>query len=229
MKIISNKKIIQRNKKIGQIATIASLVILGIGLFLSFKQIYINWSFAALLIGFILSQVGMNYGAKWGGTTTIDERFNLALKGLDQKYSLYHYSTVVPHLLVGPAGIWILAPFHQRGTITFDQKTGRWKQKGGNLYLKIFGQESLGRPEFEIQSLEKTFRKFLEKNLEQPEIVKFNTALVFTNEKTEIQTENPSHPTLSEKKLKDFIRQRAKEKPLDPLVLEKVLEILPKE
>ncbi len=87
----------------------------------------------------------------------------------------------------------------------------------------------MGRPDLEIQNLEKTLQKYLDKNLGDTDPIKINTALVFTNEKVEIQTESPSRPTLTEKKLKDFIRHQAKEKPIDPLILERVLQILPKE
>ena len=54
------------------------------------------------------------------------------------------------HLLVGPVGVWVLMPRHQAGRITYDENKNRWRQKGGNFYLKIFAQENLGRPDLEI-------------------------------------------------------------------------------
>ncbi len=38
MKIVSNTKMIRRNKKIGQFLTVGDLVVLGIGLYFSFNQ-----------------------------------------------------------------------------------------------------------------------------------------------------------------------------------------------
>ena len=67
MKIISNDKLIKRNATIGQVTSLSSLVILGIGMYISFKSPeYFNISIGALLVGFILSQVGIYFGNRWG-------------------------------------------------------------------------------------------------------------------------------------------------------------------
>lgn len=55
MRIVSNTKVIDRNKKIGTFATIASLAILGVGLWMSFQPKLMNYSLLALIAGFILS------------------------------------------------------------------------------------------------------------------------------------------------------------------------------
>lgn len=229
MKIITNQKTIKRNKRIGQITTFVSIGILGLGLYLSFQQLYINWSFVALLAGFLLSQVGIYYGSRWGRSPRPDELLNQALKGLDNKYSIYHYSAPVPHLLLGPAGMWILSPYAQRGTITYDKDKNRLRQKGGNLYLKIFAQEGLGRPDIEIKNLERTMKKYLEKN--HPDITEIFTGsiLVFTNEKTTIEAENSPVPIVSAKKLKDFIRRQAKITQVDTDFILKIEKDLPTE
>ena len=62
-----------------------------------------------------------------GTPPTPDELIDQALKGLDKKYTLYHYSIPVSHLLVGPAGVWILLPYYQRGTITYKTAAGAKK------------------------------------------------------------------------------------------------------
>jgi len=119
MKIVIDEKLVNRNAKIGQIATIVSLVVLGGGMFLTFqKPEMIGVSIAALLVGFLLSQVGVSYTNRWGRSPRPDEQLSQALKGLDKRYTLYHYSTPVSHLLVGPAGLWIFFIKHQKGLIT---------------------------------------------------------------------------------------------------------------
>jgi len=229
MKIITNNKLIKRNKLIGQITTFASMGILGLGLYLSFKQTYITWSFAALLAGFLLSQFGIYYGSRWGRSPRPDEQLNQALKGLDNKYLLYHYCSPVAHLLLGPAGIWILAPYSQSGTITYDENKNRWKQKGGNLYMKVFAQDGLGRPDLEIEGLQRSMQKFVKKLSPAAEFPGIDTALIFTNEKTEINIGETPIPTLHAKKIKEFIRRKAKENVLNPKYLELLENNLPKE
>jgi hypothetical protein len=151
MEIKSNERLIKRNARIGQITSITGLAVLAGGMILSFtRPEMFTISLVALLVGFGLSQIGIYFGNRWGRSPRPDEVLNDALKGLDGRYSIYHYTTPTSHLLVGPAGVWVLMPRHQAGTITYDENKKRWRQKGGNLYLKIFAQESLGRPELEI-------------------------------------------------------------------------------
>ena len=229
MRIISNEKLIKRNKKIGQITTIASLAILIAGLVASFTPEYLSWSFVALVGGFILSQVGIYFGNRWGRSPRNDERITAALKGLGDQYSLYHYTSPVPHLLVGPAGVLILLPFYQGGTITYDSDKKRWRQKGGNLYLKFFGQESLGRPDLEastnITDLQNWMsKKFPGQTMPTPEVI-----LIFTNPKADLQVEGAPIPTMMEDKVKDFIRRKAKTATTPAGALLNIQAALPKE
>jgi hypothetical protein len=217
MKVVIDERIVKRNAKIGQVITIVSLAILGAGMFITFqKPEWLGISIGALLVGFILSQVGIYFTNKWGRSPRPDEQISLALKGLDKRYALYHYQTPASHVLVGPAGIWTLIPKHQRGIITYQKN--RWKQSGGGLiqgYLKIFAQEGIGRPDLEIESdvegLNRYFKKILPEETEIPDI---RAALIFSNPEVNIQADDAPAPTLTAKKLKDFIRKTAKEKPI---------------
>jgi hypothetical protein len=171
-------------------------------------------SLVALLVGFGLSQVGIYFGNRWGRRPRPDEVLDLALKGLDGRYSIYHYTTPTSHLLVGPAGVWVLMPRHQSGTITYDDNKNRWRQKGGNLYLKIFAQENLGRPDLEVGAEINAITSFLEAQLDEENTPEVSAILVMTNEKCIIDADNAPIPTLEAKKLKDFIRKTAKGKPI---------------
>ena len=231
MKIVIDEKLVKRNAKIGQIATIASLIVLGGGMFLTFqKPEMIGVSIAALLVGFLLSQVGVSYTNRWGRSPRPDEQLSQALKGLDKRYTLYHYHTPVAHLLVGPAGLWILLIKHQKGLITYDEKKKRWKQSGGGFiqaYLKIFAQEGIGRPDLEIESDTDKLTKFLRKNLpEDVEVPEIRAALVFSHPEAEIQSEGAPVPTLPIKKLKDLIRKSAKNKPIKMEMVQQIQALL---
>lgn len=227
MNIITNEALIKRNARIGQIAMLAGLAVLVGGLILSFQSPeQFSLSIGALFVGFILSQVGIYFSNRWGRQPRPDQILDLALKGLDSKYSLYHFVTPVSHLLVGPAGLWILIPKHQGGTITF--ANGRYKQKGGNWYLKIFAQEGLGRPELEIQSEEDSLNDYLQKNLPGDELPEIRSALVFTNAKVTVDvSEQDALPaeTLLVTKLKDLIRKEAKQKHLSQQNIQEINQL----
>lgn len=228
MEIITNESLIKRNARIGQIAMLAGLAVLIGGMYLSFQSPdQFSLSVAALFVGFILSQIGIYFSNRWGRQPRPDQILDLALKGLDSKYSLYHYKTPVSHLLIGPAGLWILNPKHQRGTITY--KDGRYRQKGGNLYLKIFAQEGLGRPELEIRSEEESLEKFLKDKLPDDQMPNIQSALVFTNANVNVdvsEEDNPPALTIPVTKLKDYIRKEAKSKPLAQERMKEISKII---
>jgi hypothetical protein len=232
MKIVANYKLINRNKKIGNYTTIGSLVVLGAGLYISFTAQTsdgFTWSLVALVLGFLLSQVGIFFGNRWGRSPRPDELLTKELKGLDDKYILYHYTTPVSHLLVGPAGIWILSTYNQTGRIIYDEQKKRWQQKGGNFYMKMFAQENLGRPDQEANSTLVDLTKRMGKDVQIPGLPEPRVALVFINPKVEVDAQNAHLPTLPVDKLKDFMRRQVKENPISLDIIRNFQQSLPQE
>lgn len=229
MKIIKNEKLIKRNGKIGNWTSLAAIAVLGLGLYLSFvRQDLIVYSLVALLAGFTLTQIGMYLGNKFGRSPRPDEKLDAGLKGLPGEFAMYHYMTPVSHLLVSPAGIWVLKPFHQLGRVTFHKN--RWRISGGGFlqsYMRIFGQESLGRPDSEIESELSSLKRFLAKHMDESEIPEINALLVFTNDNVELEVADAPIPALKLKQLKDFVRQKAKEKKVSQLQLAALKAALP--
>jgi hypothetical protein len=179
-------------------------------MYISFQfQELIVYSLVALIVGFTLSQVGIFYTNRFVKTPRPDEELDAALKGLDDQYALYHYQSPVDHLLVGPAGLWILYPFSQRGKVTYNKNRGRWKKSGGNFYLRFFGQDNIGRPDREIKFGQQRLRKALMK-IPDFEIPLIKAALVFSNQNTEVEAEDAPIPTLHARQLKKLIRKEAK-------------------
>ena len=210
MIIVANERLIKRNKMIGNLSGILSIVILGLGMYASFKfQEKMIYSLAALVLGFTLSQVGIFYTNRFARSPRPDEELDAALKGLDDQYALYHYQSPVTHLLVGPAGLWVLFNFPQRGKIAYDEKKGRWKKIGGNFYLRFFAQDTIGRPDQEIESSRKRLSKELGK-IPEFDVPEIKSALVFSNENAVVEAENAPVPTLHARQLKKLIRKEAK-------------------
>jgi hypothetical protein len=229
MKIIKNEQRIKRNAQIGSWLSLAAMAVLGLGMYISFTRTdLIVYSLTALIIGFTLTQVGMYMGNKYGRSPRPDEKLDTGLKGLPNDYAIYHYTTPVSHLLVGPAGVWVLQPYHQRGQVTF--KKNRWRVSGGGFmqgYMRIFGQEGLGRPDIEMEAEVSTLRKYLSKQMDEAEIPEINAVMVFTNDGVEIDAEDAPVPALKPKQLKEFIRQKAKRKPISQMQLAAVKAALP--
>jgi hypothetical protein len=219
MKIIKNEKLIKRNGTIGNWTSLAAVVILGGAMYATLKypastQLII-YSGIAFIVGLILTQIGMYMGIRFGRTPRPDEKLDTGLKGLQNEYIMYHYTTPVSHLLVGPAGVWVMMPYHQRGQAMF--KKNRWRLSGGGFvqsYMRIFGQEGLGRPDIEIDNEIRSLKKHLSKKMDESEIPEINALMVFTDDTVEIDGEGSPVPAMKLKQVKEFMRQKAKEKKL---------------
>lgn len=231
MKIISDPKKIDRNSKIGLYTSLASLIFLfaavGLTLFGFNNPSFTTYSFIAMVVGLLLSQVGVYYANRWGKSPRIDERITQGLKGLDDRFTLYHYVTPVPHLLVGPAGVWVLVSEYHAGTITY--ANNRYRQNGVGLFSRIIGQEGLGRPEMEAKGYQEDVDKFLKKALGDASVPTVKPAIVFTNPKANVQAADAPIPTMNVDKLKDFIRRKAKEEPANMEKIRQVQQALPEE
>lgn len=231
MKIIKNEKLIKRNATIGNWTSLAAIAVLGVGMFISlkYKEFFI-YALLALLVGFTLTQVGMYMGNRYGRSPRPDEKLDAGLKGLPGDFTMYHYITPASHLLVGPAGLWILLPYHQHGQVTF--KKNRWRLSGGGFvqsYMRIFGQENLGRPDLEIDSETSRLQNYLAKHMEDADIPEIKPLMVFTSDDIEINAEDAPVPAMKAKQIKDYLRQKAKEKPISQLQLVAIKAALPEE
>ncbi|HET6821115.1 MAG TPA: hypothetical protein VFH34_00630 [Anaerolineales bacterium] len=228
MKIIKNETLIKRNAKIGQWTSLGALLVLGGGMYLSFTRPELfTYSLVALLLGFTLTQLGMYMGNKFGRSPRPDEKLDAGLKGLQNDFVMYHYTTPASHLLVGPAGVWVVMPYHQRGQVEF--KKNRWRMRGGGFlqnYMRIFGQEGLGRPDLEIENEIRTLKKHLLKHMDESEIPEINALMVFTNDDVVVDAEDSPVPVMKLKQLKDFVRQKAKEKKLPAEILSRLKTVL---
>jgi len=229
MKIIKNEKLIKRNGTIGNWTSLAALAVLGVGMFISFRrQDLFIYALIALLLGFTLTQIGMYMGNRYGRSPRPDEKLDAGLKGLPGDYSIYHYTTPASHLLAGPAGLWLLMPYHQRGQVVY--RKNRWRMSGGGFlqsYMRIFGQESIGRPDIEIDNETAKLRRYLAKQMDESQIPEIKPLIVFTNDEVEIEANDAPIPAMKVKQVKDYIRQRAKEKPIGQMQLAAVKEVLP--
>ena len=229
MKIVKNEQLIKRNGRIGQWTSLGALGVLGVGMYLSFQRpdLFV-YSIAALIAGFAMTQVGMYFSNRWGRSPRPDEQLDAALKGLPGDMTIYHYVSPVSHLLIGPAGLWIFQPYHQRGKVTYYKN--RWRLSGGGFmqaYMTIFGQEGIGRPAAEISNEIELVKRFYSKQLTELEIPEIHAALVFTNDQAEVDATDAPLPVMKLKQLKEFIRQKAKEKTIDSSILEKLKSLLP--
>ena len=210
MIIVRNEKMIKRSTMIGRVTSIGAIAILAGGMYISIRRPEeVLYSLIALMLGFTLSQVGVYYTNRFGRSPRPDQALDAALKGLDDSYTIYHYQSPVPHLLIGPSGLWNLVPYALRGKIVYNSDKGRWKNFGGGYFGKLFGQDTIGNPEKDrdraVKHLNKEFN-----NIPDFEVPEIRTALVFTHEDAEVVADDAPVETLHGRQLKKLIRKEAK-------------------
>jgi hypothetical protein len=228
MKKVINETLISRNKKIGNILTILGAAILIGGLILNIKPDPTRTllSLVALIVGFVLAQISSYYVSRFVRSPRFDEIIADNLSKLNNGYTFFAYSSPVPMLLTGPHGLWIPIPLTASGEIYYD---GKWKQRGGNFFLKLFGQETLGKPERDIESRENQVLRFLEENLPEEEIPPINSILVSLHPKATIgEVESAPNPIVTVDALRRSIRKvdRKSEEEISQEILDKINEVL---
>ncbi len=211
MRLITNEKLIKRNATLGKYTVIGGLAILVGGLIVSFsKQNDPDWQlvpFYTLLVGFLLSNVGTYYFNRYVREPRADQALEAALKGSDDRYYFYNYRLPASHVLVCPAGIYVLVPKFQAGKVEWDGK--RWKHHGASLFRSIFGQEGLGNPNSEVASEIATLSKFLAKKV-GGELTPVQGIIVFYSPQAQVEAKNAPIPAMHVKQLKEYLRKLPK-------------------
>lgn len=230
MKIIRNDKLIKRNAKISQYVLIAALTTLVIGIYFTITKSdpeEIGWAYLFLIPSYILVQISIAMGNRWSRSPRPDEIVTQSLKGLDNQYSLYIFTTPVPHLLISPAGIWIIKTYHQSGKIFLNEKKNILKQRGGgNFFTRIFASEGIGNVVKDSQELKSRVEKYFLKQeiTNTPEIKAVN---VFISPDVVIDVPAFAEAITTPDKLKDFLRRTAKQVNMNPEEIEKLTQELP--
>ncbi len=230
MKLSVNHKLIARNKRIAQYILYVSLALLVVGFIWSIRntdpeKALIGW--AILIPSYFLVQISIYMANRWGKSPRPDEIVIQTLKGLNDEYTLYNYTTPVPHLLVGPHGIWVLNFYHHKGEISFDSKKLKYRQKGGaGLIGKYLGQDGLPNIIREAGNLQKDIDTYLSSK-SFPVEVSPKIINVFYSDFAEINGNNFPTPCLKGDKLKAYVRKESKNKVLSIDDLERIRQSLP--
>ncbi len=101
--------------------------------------------------------------------------------------------------------------------------------KGGGFlqgYMRIFGQENLGRPELDAENEVKTLKKFLAKKLDESAIPEIKPILVFTTDEVELDAGESPITAIKLKQLKEFMRQGGKNRALSNEQIKTLTDIL---
>lgn len=211
MRVYNNEPFIRRRARLGKWGSLGGLGILFVGLLISFYEQYFYLSFACLIVGFLLSQLGTHNAAIFTRSPRQHERLEQALKGLDDRYVLFNYMLPAAHVLLGPHGLMIFRLKDQPGEI--ECHGDRWKQRKTALrILNLFGPEGLGNPTRDVEDEFRMLARFLEKQGIPLDGVPVEKVVLFLSPAVKLTLEEPTVTVLLAKQLKPYLREPARRK-----------------
>jgi hypothetical protein len=211
MRVSRNEKYIQQRARFGKYVTFVGLGVLILGLLATF-QIKYQWavwaSMGALVVGFILSQVGSYHLRRWGRTPRPDQIVERELKGLDDRYRFFAWALPAPQVLLSPQGLYSIETRDQTGDISV---TGdRWQSKRSlGRVLFSFGQEGLVNPSRDAEANAARLATLIQEQLPANQI-KVQPVVVFIDEKARLHVDEPTVPVLDAESLKRWLRGSGK-------------------
>jgi hypothetical protein len=218
MIILRDEKRIARFKKISQYTSIGGMLALLGGLVLAFtaesSQVF-TYQLIALLVGWILSQVGIYLAHRYVRNPRPDQVLDEALHKSARNGRLYHYLLPAPHVLLNPDGVIVLVPKYQIGNISVEND--KWKQSGIGL-RRFFGQEGLGNPTKDAEVMIGSLANYIRKNAPDVPELPVGAVIVFTTKgSVELDVKNSTFPVMHYTKVKGFLKQQ-KRAPLSTAV-----------
>ena len=236
MKIIIDQKSVQRNALIGKILRWVSLGCMLIGLIAVFsEEISSNPNlfaifFVIMIVGVLLSSVSGFFTSRFGKSPRPDELIDKTFKGLDDRFQIYHYRSAIPHLLIGPAGLWSIIPTFIDGEVTYDENKGNWIHKRSSIINRILQKEYFPNPLSEYKHHKKELEKILTDNHRININPDLKLLVLFLNKNVNLSgiSEKDNILVMPYEKVKDRFRKMAKNNNSSSEVytsLEEILEV----
>ena len=208
MVIIRDEERIDRMRRISKYLSFIGMGALLIGLILVFTNVenVFLYQLIALAVGWLLSQVGIYLAHRYLRRPRPDEMLDEAVKGVARDARFYHYLLPAPHVLVLTSGIVVLVAKWQGGNISVEGD--KWKQTGLGL-RKFFGQEQLGNPTREAETMVEAVANYIRKHAPEVEEVPIAALIVFTGKGAQkLDLKRSRIPALHYTKVKGYLRQK---------------------
>lgn len=213
MRIVTNENKITRGARLGKFGTLGGLGLLLAGLIVSLaaKTTALLWlPFVCLLLGIVISSIGAANMNRWVRQPRADQALEQALKGFDDQYRLYNYVLPAPHVLLSPAGLFVITMMGQDGVIQFEGGKFRRNFSLGRIF-RFMADEGLGKPFAEGDAQLQALRKLLDQH-GAGEGIEIQNVLVFYNPRAQVSVMDPLRPVVTPKGLKRAIRRQPEAK-----------------
>jgi len=202
------ERLIRRNRAMGKVLTFSGIGLMVLGLILSLgRPSEISLQLGSAVGGMFIFQIGIGFHNRWGKSPRLDEILDRSLKGLDDRFAVFHYSLGSPHALVSPGGIFAVVPLLDEGEILYENQ--RWwrlkpSKRGRPRARRLDGLED------QAASAVRATRRVLHRRLPERDQLEVRPLLVFLHPNARLASDRLPLPAVHGKKLKDYLRRSAK-------------------
>jgi hypothetical protein len=224
MQLALNQRLVKRYSLMGNVFFFGGLAAAILVLVLSFTRPQDSLMLTGIALGaFVVAQIGVSFVNRYGRHPRIDELISDGLKGLDGRFSLFHYLIGFEHVLIGPPGVLILLPRNESGRITYED--GEWYQtlpkgnlfrRGGRRPIRSVDREA----ERAVGAVERALRLTVGGEVEA--VIK--PVLVFYHDDAKVDVSDAPMLALHVKKLKAAIRKLPRDATLTKEAIDSLLE-----
>jgi hypothetical protein len=208
-----NERVIKRNSTLGTILTFGGIALLigAVVLALAGSEMF-NITLMVSFAGLVISQIGNTQRSRWGKHPRMDEILDEALKGLDERYSLFHYLLGASHALITPSGVYALSTTAVEGEISY--QGGKWWRVRPTRRGGAPRRQALAEPGAQTGGEAQRLQRELQRRLGHEGLPEVDALLVFVHPKADLNAEGAPFPCVHAKKLKHHLRSLPKAKTL---------------
>lgn len=197
---------VRRYSRLGNVLSVTGLAVMIASIVLAFtRPEAFSLILAASFSGLTLSQVGMILRNRWGRHPRMDELLDEALKGLDDRYAIFHYLLGASHALFSPAGAFALCTSDADGEILY--QNGTWvRLRPRPSLLSRSRQQRLPDPAGQVEADARRMARQVQRLLRLEHELPVRPILVFVHPGAQLTAEGAPFPTVHLKKLKAYLR-----------------------
>jgi len=210
MKTIIDSPKLKRRARLSHIASISGLMVLLIGLVTPFFLPKLAvLSQILVLLGIVLSVVGIFFANRWARRPRPEESLAEALGGLSDSFILYCYTSLpAKHVLLTPNGVVALHTINLAGE--FSYIGGHWKEKLGlGRLLRYVLEEHLGDPTRSARAAEDVLKGQLYGSLGVPKSAPVSSVVVFLHPLAQVEVKGAALPVCKVEKLRKTLVSKA--------------------
>ncbi len=205
MRIVTNSRLAERNRKIATnlflltfVLLIGGFVLINIGVLTGNtakpEPLLLLAQGLAIPIAFILTLFSIRMTNLWARRPYADESLNEGLKGLSKKSVIYHYYHIpARHVLFSPQGVFAITTRWQNGKYSVEGST--WRTKAGPMtrLLAALRMDGVGQPSMDaVRAAEHVQRLLTEAGITTP----VQPLIVFLDSRARVEATKSDIPVL---------------------------------